>query len=250
MGCCPLARCGCGGAAGTPCNCAVIAGPGIAVTGDGQGGSPYRISAAPGAEPTVAVADTPTIDMSLAVAGKQYTVSGAAKVSADSGNALSQRASGLYVAQGSGGPAVPYPMSVCKQTALQSIPNSTLTRLRIDEVTNTSTPGVSLVDPQTLRFDIGHWIVTAFVRYSGTFVANSMFIFWGVPGESNTRLSGHDPRSFDPGVANPGNHLTALLAPGVGLTDFSLWVWQNSGAARDTQAVSNSTHIIAKKLPT
>lgn len=235
---------------GTPCNCAIVGGSGILVSGDGEGGSPYVIEADPGAEPSVAVADTQSIDMSVATAGAEYTVSGDVRVSSDSGNALAVRSSGLYVASGSGGPAPTYPGVVVKQTALQSIPNATFTRLRLDEITGSSPPGLTLVDGGlTTRFDVGHWIVSAYIRYSGTFAANNMLMFWALPTDVNTRLTGVDPRSAEPAAPQPGNHLSSLLTPIVGLTDFSLWVYQNSGVARDTLTANAGVHFTAKKLP-
>lgn len=244
-----MARCGCGGAAGTPCNCAIIAGDGITVTGDGTGGNAYTISLAPGGQVTIAGEDSDTIDLTVTSAGTTHTIRGDAVVSPDPGNALSARSNGLYVASGDGGPTPVYPAALVTQTASQSIPDTTWTRVQFHEVTG-SPPGITLTeDGEVLQFEPGHWFVSAFLRFSGTFAASNLILAWAMPGDSAVRLSGSDARAADPAMPNPGLHLATLLTPEAGLTELSLWVYQNSGQARTTQVSQSATHVTAKKLP-
>lgn len=245
-----MARCGCGGIAASPCNCAIVAGDGITVAGDGTGGNAYTISVAP-SEQVVVVGDvTDTIDTTVTSSGNTHTVQGDAVISPDTGNALQTRPNGLYVASGDGGPTPVYPAAVVSQSAGQAIPDTTYTRVQFHDVQG-DPPGITLLDDgQVLQFEPGHWFVSAFVRFTGSFASSNMILAWGMPDDANTRLSGADCRSHPaPGMANPGLHVATMLIAQAGLTGMSLWLYQNSGAARTTQVAQLATHVVAKKLP-
>lgn len=55
-----MARCACGGQL---CNCRIVAGPGIAISGSGTSSSPYNISGEGGVGNSLQVIDSPTIDL-------------------------------------------------------------------------------------------------------------------------------------------------------------------------------------------
>lgn len=85
-------RCGCLDS----CNCSVIAGANVTVTGTGSADNPYIVSATGGA---TQVLDTSTVNMTITgtgTSGDPYVISAAAIVSAEAGNCLEARASGLF----------------------------------------------------------------------------------------------------------------------------------------------------------
>lgn len=112
--------CGCGSGR---CTCAVVAGPGIEITGNGGSASPYVISATGGGggDPTaLQVTDTPTVDLTLSGTGgpgDPYDVAAAVRLDPAppaGANLIQETPDGLYVDCGgvrsclTGGPGVDY----------------------------------------------------------------------------------------------------------------------------------------------
>lgn len=96
-----MARCGCEQAGGT-CNCAVIAGTNVTVTGTGSAGSPYVInSTAAGSDRGyVEAEDSNSIDVTVSATGTfadPYQVRADAIVDPDDGNLLEVSGDGLIV---------------------------------------------------------------------------------------------------------------------------------------------------------
>ena len=90
--------CGCGGTLIDTCNCAIVPGPNVTVTGTGTGEDPYVIGATTAA---VQALDTESVDMTVSGAGtggSPYLVSGDVRRNPAAGNLLTSTPSGLLVA--------------------------------------------------------------------------------------------------------------------------------------------------------
>lgn len=64
-----MARCNC--ASGSRCDCAIIGGPGITVSGTGTAERPYLVSAAPNANGAILFEDSSTVDFTVTGSGTQ-----------------------------------------------------------------------------------------------------------------------------------------------------------------------------------
>lgn len=194
-----MPRCGCPrGQDALACACAIAAGEGIDVTGDGTPGiSPYIISLAnPG--PGVEVEDTDTVDMTM-TGQDPAVIRSDVKLSTDGGNALVQGSDGgLYVPDGTA--ATPPQVIALYQTVTRQIPDQQPTPLEWD----VADPDYHVVGTQITIQRSGPYVLSLTADFDGRFSAGRLSCWFAVAGDPYNRITATWRAQYDPAAYRPG----------------------------------------------
>lgn len=235
-----MPRCGCNDPDSIRCFCAVEAGEGVVVTGDGTPRTNPFVVGLENPGPGVDVTDTNTVDMSI-TDDTPAVVSGDVRVSGEDGNGVRVRDDGLYVAASQA--AIRPELALAYQASPQVIPDETSTRLTFDASDpDTGPAGDTFTVPYT-----GVWVFTMALRYDGSFAVNRMSIWLADSENYDDRVTGTSMTQFNAAAFRPSVAHTepAYVEQG---RQLSVWTFQWSSGERRTFTGSRATRFSALYL--